>query len=362
MLELTVSLANRHLSILIVTGMVIFALCIHYLLIMVMARIAKGIPSILESSLVRHTKEPLRWLIVMIAFLVILPSLKIAHDIYVPAIRALSTALIAVVAWLVMKMVLVAEDHILNRYDITAKDNLEARKMHTQVLFLGRLTNVIIALVALAIILMRFDRVQELGTSMLASAGIVGIIVGLAAQRTIGTLFAGMQIAWTQPIRIDDVVIVENEWGRIEEITLTYVVVRIWDQRRLVLPINFFVEKSFQNWTRVSSDILGTVYLYVDYSIPVQSIREELKRILDGSSLWDSKVCVLQVTNSSERTLELRALMSASDASNAWSLRCEAREKLIAFIQKNHPKALPRLRTEFSSVPEGLKKEALLPR
>lgn len=160
---------------------------------------------------------------------------------------------------------------ILSKYDIAAQDNLQARKIHTQVQFLGRQANIIIVLVALAIILMRFERVQELGTSILASAGIMGIIVGFAAQRTIGTLFAGMQIAWTPPIRIDDVVIVENEWGRIEEITLTYVVVKIWDQRRLVLPITYFVEKSFQNWTRVSSDILGTVFLLHAVMIVVEN-------------------------------------------------------------------------------------------
>jgi len=195
---------------------------------------------------------------------------------------------------------------------------------------------------------MTFERVRHLGTTILASAGIIGIVVGMAAQRTIATFIAGLQIAITQPIRVDDVVIVENEWGRIEEITLTYVVVRIWDLRRLVVPITYFIENPFQNWTRVTADILGTVFIYVDYTVPIDSIRAELHRILKSSEFWDGKVCVLQVTNTSERTVELRALMSAADASTAWTLRCQVREKMVDFIQKNYPDALPKLRAEFN--------------
>ena len=195
--------------------------------------------------------------------------------------------------------------------------------------------------------LMTFERVRQLGTTILASAGVVGIVVGMAAQRTIATFIAGLQIAITQPIRVDDVVIVENEWGRIEEITLTYVVVRIWDLRRLIVPITYFIESPFQNWTRTSADILGTVFIYTDYTVPVNAIREQLQKILNESEHWDKKVCVLQVTNASDRTMELRALMSAADASAAWTLRCEVREKLLAFIKKEYPQALPRLRTEL---------------
>ena len=195
--------------------------------------------------------------------------------------------------------------------------------------------------------LMTFDRVRSLGAAILASAGIFGIVIGVAAQKTIGTFIAGFQIAITQPIRIDDVVVVENEWGRVEEITLTYVVIKIWDQRRLVVPITFFIEKPFQNWTRVSADLLGTVFIYVDYTIPVEAVREELRRILDKSHFWDKKVSGLEVTNTTERTVELRALVSAADSSNLWNLRCEVREKLIAFIQKNYPSSLPKLRAEL---------------
>jgi small-conductance mechanosensitive channel len=240
------------------------------------------------------------------------------------------------------------EDLILKQYTIDAKDNLRARKIHTQLQVVKRILIVVICVVAFSAMLMTFEKVRQLGTSILASAGIAGIIIGFAAQRSLSTLLAGLQIAITQPIRIDDVVVVESEWGRIEEITLMYVVVCIWDLRRLVLPITYFTEKPFQNWTRMTSDILGTVYLYVDYRVSVRAIREELHRILLASDLWDTKVWGLQVTNSTDRTMELRALMSAPDASNAWNLRCEVREKLIAFIQQNYPDALPKVRAEIN--------------
>lgn len=199
----------------------------------------------------------------------------------------------------------------------------------------------------IAAALMMFDRVRSLGASVLASAGVIGIIVGFAAQKTIANLFAGFQLAMTQPIRIDDVVIVENEWGRIEEITLTYIVVRIWDLRRLIVPLSYFIERPFQNWTRVESGILGTVFLYTDYAAPVDVIREELKRVVAQSPHWDGKVCGLQVTNTTDRSVELRALASAGDASKAWDLRCEIREKLILFVQQNYPDSLPRIRADM---------------
>ncbi len=202
-------------------------------------------------------------------------------------------------------------------------------------------------MLAVAAMLMTFEGIEQLGKGLLASAGIAGVVIGFAAQRTLGTFVAGMQIAFTQPIRVDDVVIVEGEWGRIEEITLTYVVVKIWDLRRLILPINYFIEKPFQNWTRVSADILGTVFLYVDYTVPLEAIRQELTRLLKDHKLWDGKVNVVQVTNATERTVEVRLLVSAKDAGSAWDLRCDLREKMIDFLQREYPDALPRIRAEL---------------
>jgi small-conductance mechanosensitive channel len=248
---------------------------------------------------------------------------------------------------LIICLTAVGEDIILSRYNINTKDNLQARKIHTQTQTLRKILAAIIIMLAVALILMGFESFRQLGTGILASAGIATVVIGLAAQKIFGNFLAGIQIAFTQPIRMDDVVIVENEWGKIEEITLTYVVVRIWDLRRLVLPISYFIEKPFQNWTRVAADILGTVFFYTDYTIPVKEVREELQRILKDSNKWDGKVCVLQVTNATERTIELRALMSAADSSSAWDLRCEVREKLIEFVRNKYPDALPKTRAEF---------------
>jgi small-conductance mechanosensitive channel len=188
---------------------------------------------------------------------------------------------------------------------------------------------------------------------LLRSAGVAGIVIGFAAQRSLGTLLAGFQIALTQLIRIDDVVIVEGEWGRIEEITLTYVVVNIWDQRRLIVPVTYFLEKSFQNWTRTSVELLGTVELYVDYSMPLDALRAELTRILEASKLWDRRVNVLQVTDAREHAVQVRALVSAADAGSAWDLRCEVREGLLRFLQQHHPDSLPRLRLARAATPGG---------
>lgn len=264
-----------------------------------------------------------------------------AHKIfYIFLIIAIANVLICFTAFI--------KDLLYLKFDVNTKDNLSERKARTQIDFLQNLSTVIIILVASSIALMTFSRVRELGTSILASAGIAGIIIGLAAQKSIANLLAGLQIAFTQPIRIDDVVIVEKEWGRVEEITLTYVVIRIWDLRRLIVPISDFIEKSFQNWTRVNSDILGTVFIYCDYSVPIDTLRVELKRILktDGRDYWDGKVNLIQVTKASERGIELRVLISSADAGNSWDLCCIVREKLLAYIQTYHPGCLPKLRVE----------------
>ena len=329
------------------------AILVHYLLFRTLDRLARGTKTILDDSLVRHFRRPTRLIIPLLAVYFLLPLVTLPPRVLIFLKQTFSLLLIISVAWLVIKLVYVLEDLVLDQYRIDLKDNLEARRIHTQIQILKKVVIVVVGVMALATALMTFDKVRQLGTTLLASAGIVGIIVGLAAQKSISTLFAGIQLAITQPIRIDDVVIVENEWGRIEEISLTYVVVRIWDLRRLIVPITYFLEKPFQNWTRISADLLGTVFIYVDYTVPVEAVRSELQSILENSKLWDGRVCVLQVTNASERTVELRALMSAADSSSAWDLRCEVREKLIAFIRQNYPDALPKVRAELTESAEG---------
>jgi len=232
----------------------------------------------------------------------------------------------------------------LKQFDISQENNLRARKVYTQLNILQKIVNFIIIILGIGLILVSFEPIRKIGVGLFASAGVAGIIIGFSAQKAIGTLVAGIQIAFAQPFRLDDAVVVEGEWGWIEEINLTYVVVRIWDQRRLVLPTTYFFEKPFQNWTRTSADIIGSVFIYTDYSVPFDALREELDRILENTPLWDKKVKVLQVTDAKERTVESRILVSAKNSPTAWDLRVHVREKMIEFLQKNYPTALPRTR------------------
>jgi len=294
-----------------------------------------------------HLKKPLLFLIPAICALTSIPFTRLSEDAASVIVQTLSLWLIASSGWLFIKVVYMIRETILNQYDFEARDNLKARMVYTQIRVISNIITVGIIILTVSFMLMTFSAVRQIGVSILASAGILGVVLGFAAQRTLGNIIAGIQIAIAQPIRLDDAVVVENEWGWIEEITLTYVVLRIWDKRRLVLPISYFVEKPFQNWTRTSADILGSVFLYVDYTVPVDEVRGELDRILEQSQYWDKKAKVLQVTDATDRSVELRALMSAADSPTAWNLRCEVREKLLDFLQKKYPQSLPRMRVEL---------------
>lgn len=232
----------------------------------------------------------------------------------------------------------------LKQYDINQEDNLRARKVYTQINVLEKVANFIIIVLGIGLILISFESIRQIGVGLFASAGVAGIIIGFSAQKAIGTLIAGIQIAITQPFRLEDAVVVEGEWGWIEEINLNYVVVRIWDQRRLVLPSTYFLEKPFQNWTRSSADIVGSVFIHTDYTISFEAMRAELDRILELTDLWDKKVKVLQVTDAKEFTVETRILVSAKNSPTAWDLRVYVREKMVEFIQKNYPESLPKTR------------------
>ena len=290
---------------------------------------------------------PTRQTLPLVVLIVGIPLIPFSSELEPLASNAVSLLVIGAVALAMFQVVQATEELILARHAGDPADQYRARKIRTQVTVLKKILVVIISVFTLASMLMVFESVRQFGTSILASAGIAGIIIGLAAQRSIATLLAGFQVALTRPIRIDDVVIVENEWGRIEDITLTFVIVCIWDQRRLILPINYFMERPFQNWTSTSSDILGTVFLHVDYTMPIQALREELDRILEQSQYWDGKLRSILVTDAKEHTLEVRAMASAADGDQAWFLRCEIREKLIEFIRKKFPESLPRLRAEL---------------
>jgi small-conductance mechanosensitive channel len=261
--------------------------------------------------------------------------------------HALGVMFIVLVGWAAMTALDIGAALYMRRYRTDAADNLLARKHLTQVRILRRALSVLVLLVTAGVALMTIPMVRQVGVSLLAAGGAAGIIVGFALQPLLSNLVAGVQIALTQPIRIDDAVVVEGEWGRIEEITGAYVVIRLWDLRRLIVPLKYFMEKPFQNWTRQTSDLIGAVLLYVDYSTPVDAVRARLKEILEASPLWDRKVMALQVTDARERTMELRCLAGARNSGEAFDLRCEVREKLIAFLQAEYPHALPRDRLDL---------------
>ena len=303
----------------------------------------------LRGHLVLQTERPARWALVLLALRIVLPQLPPeAAEATAPHLAtALSIGLVLAVAWLIMRSVEAVRLSLGDRLDLEKDDNLSERRILTQVGLLQRLINVVVIVVAVATILLHFESVRRVGAGLLASAGVAGIVLGFAAQRVLGNLFAGIQIAITQPIRVDDVVVVEGEWARVEEITLTYVVVRIWDLRRLVLPISYFIETPFQNWTRTGAQVIGTVYLRTDYTVPVEDVRTAVGQIVEASEHFDGETWRLHVTDLGERGVEMRALMTAANADHAWELRCEVREKLLAWLRETHPEALPRTRIVF---------------
>ncbi|MBO2007818.1 mechanosensitive ion channel family protein [Hymenobacter negativus] len=307
--------------------------------------------STLPRSIIRHLGTASAWFLPVLAVSLLLPLVPLPPKPFEVLRRFVEFVLILSFAWGLIKTLDVLQDLVQLRYQVGSPDNLRARKLLTQLQFLKKLAASLIGFVAVGLVLMSFETVRRLGTGLLTSAGIASVIVGFAAQRSISNLLAGFQIAFTQPIRIDDVLVVEGEWGRVEEITFTYVVLSIWDERRLVLPLNYFIEKPFQNWTRTSARLTGAVFFQTDYTVPIEALRTELRRLLEASPLWDQRVCVLQVTDSKERTLELRALVSAANASALWDLRCLVREGLVVFLQREFPESLPRTRAEVAGPP-----------
>jgi len=332
---------------LILTGVAIaIGLIVKFLLSLLLRkkpRAGKPQFSIPHSILTRMGK-PFSYLLPLLALNFLLPLMKMSPRVYPGVDKTVGILLTLAFAYVLIGVVKVFEDYAFHTFDINKADNLRERKIRTQLQFIRQLSIGLIIILAACIILLSFNNLRKLGASLLAGVGVGGIIIGFAAQKSLSNLLAGFQIAFTQPLRIDDVLVVEGEWGRVEEITLTYVVLNIWDQRRLILPINYFIEKPFQNWTRNTADILGTVFLYLDYAVPLEPLRKEFTRLLENNPLWDKRVSVMQITNASEKTIEVRALMSASSSGNAFDLRCDVREGLIKFVQANYPDSLPLVR------------------
>ncbi|HET6242981.1 MAG: mechanosensitive ion channel [Bacteroidetes bacterium] len=330
-------------------GVLVLALIFHFILFRVFRYIADKYNSRFFFMITEKLKIPVLLLFMIIATNLLVPFLGFFSPMERIIRQTLSILAIAFVAWLFILSVSVIRKFALRKYKITEKDNLRARVIITQFNMMEKILEFIIIIIAIGIALMTFEQIRKIGMSLLASAGIAGLIIGFAAQRIIATMLAGFQIAITQPIRIDDVVIVEGEWGWIEEIHLTFVVIKIWDKRRLIVPTTYFIEKPFQNWTRTSASIMGTVFIHTDYNMPIDKLREELTLILQSTPLWDGQINVLQVTDAKEKTIELRALMSAVDSPSSWDLRVYVREKLVEYVQKNNPESFPRYRVEITN-------------
>ena len=307
-------------------------------------RLARRSPVVADIS--RRGRAPLRALLVLAAVNAVLDAAPVSGSWREPVVRLLGLALIGTVGWFVAVAVFAAADLALARYDVDVVDNRHARRVRTQISLLRRLAVVVIGVLAAAAMLLTFPSARAAGASILASAGVISLVAGLAAQTSLANVFAGLQLAFTDAIRVDDVVVVEDEWGRIEEITLTYVVVHIWDDRRMVLPSTYFTTTPFENWTRTQSAVLGSVEIDVDWTVPFDEMRAELARLVEGNELWDGRVGVLQVTDAVGSVVRVRALVSAKDGPTLFDLRCHVRECLVVWLQREHGYGLPRLRLD----------------
>jgi small-conductance mechanosensitive channel len=328
-------------------GSLVAAYIVLYLLQHVMRRFQTGI----AHAVLRRIREPVLLLSPVVTVLMALP---LAHFSPAPGAFLYHSALIVLIAtlgWTCIRFFDAWRDTLEARHRLDVVDNLMARRVITQVTILRRIALALVLIASVSAMLMTFPEVRAVGATLFASAGVAGLLLGFAARPVFTNILAGLQVALTEPIRIDDVVVVEGNWGWIEEIRSTYVVMRIWDQRRLMLPLSYFIEKPFENWTRRTADLLATVTLYVDYTAPVQELRDYCHSILQESPLWDGKAWAFQVTDATPQTLQLRALMSVANSGHAWDLRCLVREKLVEFLQRRHPDSLPLTRVSLSSRP-----------
>jgi small-conductance mechanosensitive channel len=353
-LELSIGWMPDWLATAIVFALAIGAALLLHGLLARLLRLAVTRRDMFWRSLVKRTNPPLRFALIVLGVqgAALLAPMRpehaaiVSHGVLLALITlAVFAARTALHIWLTL---------YLRRFKLDSEDNLLARKHVTQSRILERIAVTLFVVIGLAVGLMTFEGVAQFGVSLLASAGAAGLVVGLALQPLLKNIFAGLQLAITQPIRIDDALLVEGEWGNVEEITSTYVVIKIWDWRRLILPLSYFIEKPFQNWTREGAALIGVVTIYLDYATPVGAIRDKVSEIASGSPLWEGGVVAVQVTDFREFTMEVRILISARNAANAFDLRCHVREEIVAFLQEHYPQALPRLRTGDSAGNEAL--------
>lgn len=329
---------------------VVAALLVHSLLVRAVRRLV-GVRGGFLGMLLPRISGPTRLALIILAASIATQLSRYDAAAVAAVTRALLIALIILIGWIASITIALAADLYLRRFALDGDDNLLARKHYTQVRILQRSADILVTVVTVAAVLMTFEPVRQYGASLLASAGVVGIVVGLAARPMLSNYIAGVQIAMTQPIRLEDAVVVESEFGFIEEIAATYVVIRLWDQRRMIVPLTYFIEKPFQNWTRQPGSLIGSVFVHVDYAAPVAVIRQRLNQIVAQSALWDRKVVNLQVQDLTRSTMQLRALVSAARPDALGDLQAEVREGLITFLRTEHAGALPRWRGELDAAP-----------
>lgn len=339
-----------------VVGACLAALVLHWVLFVILRRTISQ-ENATGRSLLRRGRRPSRLAAVVAALAWVLPNIRLPYGWQDPAGHLFLILLIILVGWTLILLTNHFSERAVRRHRLDVEDNLAARKFVTQARVLRRTTTIILGIFTAAGVLLTFESVQKYGAGLFASAGAAGLVLGLAARPVLTNLIAGLQIAITQPIRLEDVVIVDGEWGWVEEIFATYVVVRLWDWRRMVVPLSYFIEKPFQNWTRESASIIGAVFWYLDYTVPVEKMRAKLEELARASDLWDGNVVNLQVTETEKDCIAVRGLVSARTSPKAWDLRCEVREKMIDWLQQEYPEALPRLRGEMKLREDGRKSE-----
>jgi small-conductance mechanosensitive channel len=325
---------------LVLLGSILIGLALRWVLFWVIKLSNRRKSTVLKSQLLKHLKKPIIFFLPLLFLYSSFSFLELNTIWY----KIIESFIIINFSWILIASLNIVEEIVKQKFVKDSDHKSKDRKVLTQLRFLKSISIVIIITIAVAAILWNIPDVKKIGTTILTSAGVIGIIAGVAAQKSIANLITGFQIAFTQPIKIDDEVEIKGEFGTVEDITLTYVVIKTWDWRRLVLPLNFFSDNSFVNWTFSTTDLIGSVYLYVDYTFPVEELRKKLKSLLKENPLWDKNVGQLLVTKSDQNVIELRATFSAKNASDTWGLRCKIREDLIKFIQENYPNSLPKLR------------------
>lgn len=333
---------------------ILIGLALHRITCWALSRWAARSHSWLAGAVVRRTERPAAYVFPLVAIIVTMQFIVLPESWAASAVHVSGIFTIAAMGWSLIALIGLWGDIVIGRHRPDVADNLLARQLGTRVEILTRVGVTLVVTVTIGMILMTFPEIRAIGTTLLASAGLAGVVAGLAARPLFENVIAGIQLALTQPMRIDDVVIVERQFGRVEEIHSTYIVVKLWDLRRMVVPLTYFINTPFENWTRRTANLIGDVLFYADYAVDVEALRAELPRILAAAPQWHGNVQNLQVVDATERAVQLRALVSARNSDELWDLRCFVRERLIAFIGEHQPGALPRVRVDVPASPPKL--------